>query len=363
MKFLPGRFVLIFFEEGGAVQSRSVRGALLALAVASCGGGAERPAAADGQAAATSASDAGPADAGRGAPPPSDAGGGQAAGPHIFVIPMENESIGAIYGSASAPYINGTLLARYASADNFADELQGLPSEPHYIWMEAGTNAFADHTFQTDSSPSASNSTASTQHLVTQIEAAGGGLDWTAYLDSVDLSAQPCPISGSGTYVPRHVPFLFFQDVVGSPPSKTAGRCAAHQKPLSALNDDLASGRVASYAFVTPSLCHDMHGSSACPSGDKIQAGDAWLSSALPPLIDYVDRVGGVIFIVWDEGTKLPFIAVGPGVKPGYRSPAALNHGSLLKTVEEMLGLPVLPTVQGVADLGDLFAAGAVPSR
>ncbi|HXU62492.1 MAG TPA: alkaline phosphatase family protein [Polyangia bacterium] len=289
-------------------------------------------------------------------------GGGARRGPHIFVIPMENESVGAIYGSDKAPYINGTLLAQYASASNFVDEIQGLPSEPHYVWMEAGTNAFADHTFETDSSPSASNSTASTDHLVTQIEAAGGGLDWTAYVEEVDLSAQPCPISGVGTYVPRHVPFLFFQDVVGSPPSKTTARCAAHQKPLSALAGDLAAGTVASYAFITPNLCHDMHGSSSCPSGDKVQTGDAWLMSTLPSLISYVDGVGGIIFIVWDEGTKLPFIAVGPQVKHGYSSPAALNHGSLLKTVEEMLGLPVLPTVQAVDDLGDLFASGAVPA-
>jgi hypothetical protein len=326
-------------------------------AVAGCGSGGARTAASDGQAPQTSRRDAGP-----GSPPAAqpEAGATRSA-PHIFVIPMENESINAIYGSDKAPYINGTLLPQYASAANFVDELHGLPSEPHYIWMEAGTNAFADHTFETDSSPSASNSTASTEHLVTQIEAAG--LSWTAYLDEVDLSAQPCPISGVGTYVPRHVPFLFFQDVVGSPPSKTSARCAAHQKPLSALAADLAAGTVANYVFVTPSLCHDMHGSSSCPSGDKVQAGDAWLMSTLPSLISYADAVGGVIFIVWDEGTKLPFIAVGPEVKRGYSSPVTLNHGSLLKTVEEMLGLPILPTVQSVADLGDLFASGAVPAR
>ena len=166
--------------------------------------------------------------------------------------------------------------------------------------------------------------------------------------------------------MPRHDPFLFFQDVAGAPPAKTAGRCAAHHKPLSDLTGDLAAGTVASYVFITPDLCHDMHGSSSCPSGDKIQAGDAWLMSALPPLIDYVNAVGGVIFIVWDEGTslpKLPFIAVGPGIKPGYTSAVQVDHGSLLKTVEEMLGLPILPTVQGVADLGDLFVSGAPSAR
>lgn len=319
---------------------RWVAAAALVMLVSACGAGAARSPAQDGPVLNVTVHDA----------------GADRVMPHVFVVPMENQNAGAIYGNANAPYINGTLLPAYASAANFNDEIQGLPSEPHYIWMEAGTNAFADHTFQTDSGPSASNSTASTSHLVTQIEAAG--LDWTDYDEAVDLTAQPCPISGGGAYVPRHDPFLFFQDVVGSPPSSSSARCAAHHKPMSALADDLAAGTVAPYVFLTPDLCHDMHGSSSCPSGDKVQAGDAWLSTALPPLIDYVNAVGGVIFIVWDEGTKLPFLAVGPGIKPGYSSSVALDHGSLLKTVEELLGLPILPTVDGVADLGDLFTSG-----
>lgn len=329
---------------------RTLVGAL-AMLVAACGGGAAQRPVSDSATITTSGGDAA---AGQ---PTRARDGGTAA--HVFIVPMENQNASAVYGNPNAPYINGTLLPAYARASNFVDEIQGLPSEPHYIWMEAGTNVFSDHTFSTDSGPSASNSTASTAHLVTQIEAAG--LDWTDYDEAIDLSSQPCPISGSGVYVPRHDPFLFFQDVSGSPPSKSSLRCAAHHKPLSALPGDLAAGTVASYVFLTPDLCHDMHGSSSCPSGDKVQTGDAWLSTALPPLIDYVNATGGVIFIVWDEGTKLPFLAVGPDVKPGYASPGAFNHGSLLKSVEEILGLPILPTVASVADLGDLFVSGAVP--
>ena len=132
-----------------------------------------------------------------------------------------------------------------------------------------------------------------------------------AYVESVDLSASPCPIANSGTYVPRHDPFLFFQDVAGAPPSKSNGSCAAHHKLISTLNDDLAAGNVASYVFIVPDLCHDMHGSTACPSTDNVQMGDTWLSTAMPPLIDYVNAVGGVIFIVWDEESHVPFFAVG----------------------------------------------------
>lgn len=278
---------------------------------------------------------------------------------HVFVIAMENESADAIYGSVDAPYINKTLLPSSASASAFADELPTLPSEPHYVWMEAGTNVFSDHAFTTDDSPSAANSTASTQHLVTQIRAAGRGLDWMSYQQG--MVSGECPVVGAGVYVPRHDPTLFFQDVSGAPPSGGNAYCASHHRPLSELAGDLAAGRVASYVFITPDLCHDMHGSPLCPSTADIRAGDDWLASALPPLIAYVGAHGGVIFITWDEGSPLPFIAVGPHVKAGYRSNVPFHHGSMLKTVEEILQLPILPTVQNVSDLSDLFAAGAMP--
>ena len=59
----------------------------------------------------------------------------------VFVIVMENESSSAIYGSAAAPYINTTIKPESAYATMFTDELpSAVPSEPHYVWMEAGTN-------------------------------------------------------------------------------------------------------------------------------------------------------------------------------------------------------------------------------
>jgi len=61
---------------------------------------------------------------------------------HVFVIAMENHAASSIYGNTtSAPYIQ-TLVASYGHATNFIDKLPTLPSEPHYVWMEAGTNAF-----------------------------------------------------------------------------------------------------------------------------------------------------------------------------------------------------------------------------
>lgn len=294
-----------------------------------------------------------------------DAGAsGAATVQQVFVVAMENENLGQIYGDgADAPYINGTLIPQGARATDFVDELAiGVPSEPHYVWLEAGTNAFADHTFTTDASPSASNSTASTAHLTTQL--ASAGLGWTAYEEGVDADTGSCPIAGAGFYAPKHDPFVFFQDVAGSPPAKSTASCAAHVKDLSALPGDLAAGAVTPYVFITPDLCHDMHGASGCPDHDLIAVGDQWLASNLPPLVAFAGAHAGVVLLVWDEGDAsghLPFLIVGPGVKPGYAGAQTYTHSSVLKTVERILGLPALPTVASAADLSDLFVPGALP--
>ena len=324
--------------------------ACLTFAAGGCSSGAQSVTPPAGDASAPDASD-GPSSGAR-------------ANPFVFVIALENHSSAAIYGSASAPYINGTLIPRYARAAKFIDELPNLPSEPHYIWMEAGTNVFADRVFTADAAPTAVNSTASTAHLVAQIARAGGALDWVSYQEGYS-STQPCPLSATGFYTPAHNPFVFFQDVTGSPPSATNPSCAAHHRPFTVLAGDLVvgavAGGVASYNFISPDLCHDMHGAPGCPGRDVVRAGDDWLAANLPPLIAFVGAHGGVIFIVWDEGGTLPFLAIGPHVKAGYESATRYDHGSIVKSVERMLGLPILDAVAGASELDDLFVAGFYP--
>lgn len=283
---------------------------------------------------------------------------------HVFVIAMENHDAAQIYGSADAPYINGTLIPNYARTTSFNDELPSLPSEPHYVWMEAGTNAFADHTFTNDNDPSRKNSTSSTAHLVRQITDSTSGITWRTYQEGQDSLTGACPIASSGFYAAKHNPFVFFKDVSGNPPSKTNAFCAAHSRPYSSFATDLAADDMADYVFITPNQCHDMHGQSGCPNSNTVRAGDDWLRAELPRLIDWVTLHAGVIFITWDEGsatTKVPFLAIGPGVKANYAGAVAYDHGSIIKSVEEIFSLPILSKVSGVNDLADLFAAGFFP--
>jgi phosphatidylinositol-3-phosphatase len=285
---------------------------------------------------------------------------------HVFVIAMENHDSTQIYGNTTnAPYINNTLIPSYAHATNFNDPLAlSLPSEPHYVYMEAGTNAFSDHTFTSDSDPSSTNSTSSTAHLVTQIKNSTNNVTWITYQEGQNSTTGSCPIASSGFYAAKHDPFVFFRDVSGNPPSKTNSYCVAHSKPYSSFATDLAANNMADYVFITPNLCNDMHGATGCPSSNTIKSGDDWLKAELPRIINWVNLNNGVIFIVWDEGSstgKIPFLAIGPGVKTGFAGSVTYDHGSIIKSVEEIFGLPILSTVSGKNDLSDLFNAGFFP--
>jgi hypothetical protein len=185
------------------------------------------------------------------------------------------------------------------------------------------------------------------------------GVSWKAYAEDIDGLA--CPLSSRGEYAPKHVPFLFFSDIVGNPPDRHSRACIEHVRPYGELASDLESDRVAAYNFITPNLCHDMH--SACV-GDPAAQGDAWLAHELPTLLrSKAYAAGGAIFITWDESVggehPIGMIVLSPFAKGGgYANNRKYYHSSLVATVEAVFGLsPLLGDAASRADLRDLFAA------
>jgi phosphatidylinositol-3-phosphatase len=282
---------------------------------------------------------------------------------HVFVIAFENHAASSIYGNQDhAPFIQ-SLLQQGGHASNFVDKLPSLPSEPHYVWMEAGTNSFSDRTFTGDGDPSSSNSTSSTAHLTRQINDAGKS--WTSYQEGLNSSTGACPIDSDGNYAAKHDPMVFFKDIVGSTPSKTNALCAAHHKALTALATDLANDTVADYNFITPSLCHDMHSNFCSGFFDPVKQGDDWLSQNLPAIVNYANAHSGAVFLVWDEpegssGT-IPLIVLGPHVTANHISTFKYSHSSLVKTVELILQLPLLPKVSHSNSFRPFFESGFYP--
>src|SRR5205823_14472843 len=65
--------------------------------------------------------------------------GGLAGGQTVFIILFENHDWSAIKGTASAPYIN-SLLPQSSYCEQYYAHNHQHPSEPNYIFLEAGTN-------------------------------------------------------------------------------------------------------------------------------------------------------------------------------------------------------------------------------
>jgi phospholipase C len=230
-----------------------------------------------------------------------------------------------------------------------------------------------DHTFTGDGAPTSTNSTNATDHIATNLAAAGK--TWRSYQEDLDPTVNgACPIVDgdqvTNHYAAKHDPFVFFKDVSGSPPSMTNTLCSSHHKAYtpSTFQADLTANDVADYTFITPNLCDDMHGS-ACSNlcitnACFVTAGDTWLSTNVPPIIDYINAHEGVLLLVWDEpessGTQ-PFIVVGPHVKKGHASSVMLSHNSYVLSLKEIFGLSSPATPSGTNDFSDFFEAGYFP--
>ncbi len=269
----------------------------------------------------------------------------------VFLILMENHNWSDIKGSSSAPYINNTILPMASYAEQYYNPPGNHPSEPNYLWLEAGTN----FNILNDDDPIA-NHLSTKQHLVTLLSNAG--IAWKSYQEGI--SGKDCPLTENGVYAPKHNPMVFFDDITGgnNPSSAT---CIAHVRPYSELAGDLQKNTQARYNFITPSLCDDMH--DTCPPfNDAVKQGDTWLSQNLPTILNsQAYQNGGVVFITWDEGEggdgPIGMIVLSRDAKGGgYSNTIHYTHSSTLRTIEEIFGVsPLLGDAANATDLRDLF--------
>jgi len=230
---------------------------------------------------------------------------------HVVWIVMENKSLGDVIGSKQAPYANA-LAAACGVATQFSAETH--PSLPNYIAMTSGsTQGIADDldpAFHKLAGPS----------IFSQL-----GTGWRALEESMPSA---CDRANSGRYAARHNPAAYYTSL--------APLCARQDVPL-ADPPDLS----ARFTFVTPDLCHDTHDCS-------VAAGDRWLAGFVPAVLETSEYAGGrtALFITWDEddgssSNRIPTLVIAPHTRPGARSAEPFTHYSLLRTTEELLGLPV----------------------
>ena len=269
----------------------------------------------------------------------------------VFIIVLENHDWSEFKGNANAPFLNGTLLPTASYCEQYYNPPGLHPSEPNYLWLEAGTNfGIFD-----DNDPSA-NHLNTTGHLAAQLRSAG--ISWKTYQE--DITGTVVPLQSVNGYAPKHDPFVFFDDMTGTnDPANAYG--LAHIRPYSELAGDLASNSIARYNFITPNLCHDGHDVCA-PETNAVRETDDWLAGEVPKILHSAAYSNnGALFITWDESEDgdgpIGMIVLSPLARGGgYNNNIRYTHSSFLRTMQEIFGVsPWLGDAANATDLSDLF--------
>jgi phospholipase C len=110
--------------------------------------------------------------------------------------------------------------------------------------------------------------------------------------------------------------------------------------PFTQFAADLASALPA-FSFISPNLCNDMHDCS-------VATGDAWLAREVPAILASraFTAQRSLLVVTFDEGDSsdnvVDCVFAGPAAKRGFVSSRPYTHYSLLRTIENGFGLPVL---------------------
>ncbi|SRR5258706_6458509 len=250
---------------------------------------------------------------------------------HVFLIVMENKNYQQIIDNTKAPFIN-KLANTYALATNYF--AISHPSLPNYLALTAGD------TF--DIKKDCNDCFLNAPNVFQQLEQSDK--HWKAYLENMPSN---CSLSDSGLYPLHHNPAAYYLPIRNS--------CKKYDLPFTEFSKDLDSGNIANFNFISPNNYNNMH------SAD-VSVGDNWVQKTVLQITSSnTFKKNDVIFIVWDEAddnsgdNKVPLIIISPLGKPHFSSASRYNHYSLLRTIEEGLGLPLLGNANNAEDLKEFF--------
>jgi len=243
---------------------------------------------------------------------------------HVVVVIEENHSFSEIIGSAAAPYINSLAAQGAVFTQSFA---VAHPSQPNYLALFSGstqgiTDDSCPHTFSGSSLES---------------ELTGAGKSFAGYSEGLPLAGSAT--CNAGEYARKHAPWIDFSE---DQPSDS--------QPFSSFPTNFSTLPVVS--FVIPNLADDMH-------DGTIQEGDTWLKNNVSAYANWAMTNNSVLIATWDEddGTEnnqIPTIIVGADVRPGqYSEP--INHYSVLRTIENLYGLPALGSAANATPITDVW--------
>jgi phosphatidylinositol-3-phosphatase len=329
---------------------------------------------------------------------------------HVFVIVLENQGFDTTFNAHSrAPYLADTLrmagaflrqyhgIAHY-SLGNYLAMISGVAPTPKVQIDCPQFDDFVETGIAPDGQPIGDGCVypSHVSTIVNQLEKKN--LTWGAFME--DMGEDPAresstcahPAIGSpdltegatptDQYATKHNPFMYFHAIIDS------ASCQQNVVPLTKLEDALKSVETTpNYTFISPNLCHDGH-DRPCKNGEpgSLESANEFLRHWVPLIVNSpAYRADGLLVINFDEALSIDASACcnqptgpntpkpgvnGPGggrtgavvlsrfIKPGTVSRVPYNHYSLLRTVEDVFGVPHLLYAgrKGLASFGkDVF--------
>ena len=230
---------------------------------------------------------------------------------HIVVVIEENQAYAQVVGVHSAPYINA--LARGGATFTTASA-ETHPSLANYLAIFSGSRQGVSG----DAKPTRLFSTPNIASELIAVHHTFAGY-------SEDLPRVGYTGDAYKGYVRRHNPWVDFNNVP-----------AGDNLPFAKFPADFS--KLPTVSFVVPNLNHDMH-------DGTVGNGDRWLKAKLGAYAYWARTHNSLLIVTWDEddgstdSNHIATIVYGAHVKPG-KDTQAINHYSILRTIEDMYKLP-----------------------
>ncbi len=336
----------------------------------------------------------------------------------VFYIDLENHNFTQpggpgtgspqqLLGNTAAPFLNSLVTpgnpnaAQTSYASNYLNAGLGIhPSEPNYIWQEAGSNYGANN----DADPYANspNNIINAPNLSALLQAKYGTSGWKSYQEDIDLvpnsgsvnmpgansltsavapqsqwtvptssfsgtsANYTNPYNGSSQYnfAAKHDGQLFFTATNGgtatAPDTSPSNPEAKYYAPLQQLSTDLANNTVARYNLITPDQYNDMHSSLNTnfiyngvtyqhnTDQEAVALGDNFLSIIVPEIEASQAYKNNGAIVIWNDESEggdtsqytLTEIVISPLAKGNaYDSTILYTHSSDLRTLQDIFGV------------------------
>jgi hypothetical protein len=312
---------------------------------------------------------------------------------HVFLIVLENQAYATTFGAASpAPYLAdtmahaGALLRQYygiahSSLPNYIAIISGLAPDPETQHDCVRYTAFVESGTAPGGQPIGRGCIYPAHVPTIANQLAARGFTWKGYME--DMGNDPARESATcghppigaldrtqhaavgDQYAAKHNPFVYFHAILDSAP------CQSNVVALSRLESDLRTdASTPNFAFIVPNLCHDAH-DEPCVDGEPggLVSADRWLAHWVPLITRAPAFRDGLLIVTFDEaldsdasaccneptgpntarpgitgpgGGRIGAVLLSPFIRPGTDTDVPYNHYSLLKSLEDVFGLPYL---------------------